>query len=59
MEKMLSPEHGELHNVYMKQLTLELWIYQKIATVFNISACNSTSRITGPFYSNCSLGCKI
>ena len=35
---MLNYEYGELRNVYMKELTLKLWISQKFAVVFSISA---------------------
>ena len=34
---MLNSEYRELPNVYMKELTLELLIYQKFAAIFIIS----------------------
>ena len=37
-EKTLNSEYGELCNVYMKDLTVKLRIYQKFAAFFNVSA---------------------
>ena len=35
--KALNSVYGELPSVCMKKLILQLWIYQKIAAIFNIS----------------------
>ena len=35
-EKTLNSEHGDLHIVYMKDLTLTLRIYQNWAATFNV-----------------------
>ena len=37
VEKMLNYEYAELRNVYIKELTLKLWIYQKCIVFFDIS----------------------
>ena len=37
LKKTLNSENGELCNVYTKDLTLELRIYQKFAAFFNVS----------------------
>ena len=46
--KALNSKYGELRYVYMKELKLKLWIYQKFAAFFNISAHRPTlSRFHG------------
>jgi len=56
VEKTLHSEWGEICNVYMKELTLKLWIYQTFAGVFNISVFRfMTSRSHGPAEPHCAL----
>ena len=48
-DNTLNSEYRRLFNLYIKEITLKLWMYQKYAAVFNISAQRfSLSRIHGP-----------
>jgi len=38
IKRTLNSEHGELYSVYMKELSLKLWIYQNFAAFFNTSS---------------------
>ena len=56
MGKTFISESGELHNVYMKELTVKLWTNQKFVHSFTVShLCPPfhSSRIHGPVQSNC------
>jgi len=59
-EKTLNSEFGELLNVHMKDLTLELKTYQKFAAFFNVTAHRfKLSRIHGLGYSHCARATKF